>query len=73
LAIHLGVNPPELGKTRQAKRDERGGFDGKIFLIESEINEEKGINPLWFLSPTTIGKPKAQRWQRTDYQDIAWF
>ncbi|MFQ6040410.1 MAG: nucleoside triphosphate pyrophosphohydrolase [Candidatus Poribacteria bacterium] len=42
LAVHLGVNPPELEKMRQAKRDERGGFDRKIFLIESEINEEKG-------------------------------
>ena len=25
------------------------------------------------ISPTNIGKPKAQRWYRTDYQDIAWF
>lgn len=25
------------------------------------------------VSPTNIGKPKAQRWYRTDYQDIAWF
>lgn len=25
------------------------------------------------VSPTNIGKPKAQRWHRTDYQDIAWF
>jgi len=24
-------------------------------------------------SPTQLGKPKAQRWHRTDYQDIAWF
>ena len=25
------------------------------------------------ISPTKIGKPKAQRWYRTDHQDIAWF
>lgn len=25
------------------------------------------------VSPTKIGKPKAQRWYRTDFQDIAWF
>lgn len=25
------------------------------------------------VSPTKIGKPKAQRWTRTDYRDIAWF
>ena len=25
------------------------------------------------VSPTNIGKPKARRWQRRDYQDIAWF
>jgi hypothetical protein len=25
------------------------------------------------ISPTSISKPKAQRWYRTDYQDIAWF
>lgn len=25
------------------------------------------------VSPTALGKPKAQRWYRTDYQDISWF
>ncbi len=25
------------------------------------------------LSPTTMGKPKAQRWHRTDFNDISWF
>lgn len=25
------------------------------------------------MSPTAIGQPKAQRWYRTDYQDIYWF
>jgi len=25
------------------------------------------------ISPTNIGKPKEQRWHRTDFQDIAWF
>jgi len=25
------------------------------------------------ISPTKIGEPKAQRWHRTDYHDIAWF
>lgn len=25
------------------------------------------------MSPTKIGKPKAQRWTRTDYDDVAWF
>ena len=25
------------------------------------------------ISPTAIGEPKAQRWHRTDHEDIAWF
>ncbi len=25
------------------------------------------------VSPTAIGEPKAQRWHRTDHQDISWF
>ncbi len=25
------------------------------------------------ISPTALGKPKAQRWHRTDYPDVSWF
>jgi hypothetical protein len=33
----------------------------------------KEFNICKAVSPTTLGKPKAQRWYRTDYQDISWF
>jgi len=38
------TNSLQKARSRQDtwKRDERGGFDRKIFLIEPEINEEEG-------------------------------
>ena len=40
LASHIGVDWTRLEEMRQAKRDKRGGFDKRIFLINSEVNEK---------------------------------
>ena len=36
LASHVGVDWTRLEEMRQEKRDERGGFEKRIFLINSE-------------------------------------
>jgi len=38
LTSDLGVDSSKLAKIRQQKRNERGGFDKRIFLINVEEN-----------------------------------
>ena len=40
IATQMGIDPQLLDELRRSKKDKRGGFEAKIFLIDAESHEE---------------------------------
>lgn len=41
IASRMGIDPIVLDKMRNAKKEKRGGFEAKVFLIHTESAEER--------------------------------
>lgn len=43
IASRMGIDPILLDKLRNAKKEKRGGFEAKVFLIHTESSEERNV------------------------------
>ncbi len=41
IASQMGIDPLLLDELRRSKKDKRGGFEAKVFLIDAESREER--------------------------------
>lgn len=41
IASRMGIDPIMLDKLRNAKKEKRGGFEAKVFLIHTESDDER--------------------------------
>lgn len=39
VASRMGIDPTQLDRLRQSKKERRGGFEAKVFLIDTESSE----------------------------------
>ena len=44
IASQMGIEPMLLNELRQSKKDKRGGFEAKVFLINVESREERNTH-----------------------------